>query len=150
MTWTVIGEEKGKIKLVSKNEITGMLPKGSYLTIQEGKTKFILRVDDSRQFESYAPTSMIIDMDLNPLKQDQKCQNIIYAYRVKDISNRSDGLIDYIRPLSVARRSTQEEIDLAMASDYNGPIVFPATLHYSQSQLLKDENKKLRVFSKFR
>jgi len=143
MTWTVIGEEKGKIKLVSKNEITGMLPKGSYLTIQEGKTKFILRVDDSRQFESYAPTSMIIDMNLNPLKQDQKCQNIIYAYRVKDISNRSDGLIDYIRPLSVARRSTQEEIDLAMASDYNGPIVFPATLHYSQSQLLKDENKKL-------
>ncbi len=143
MTWTVIGEEKGKIKLVSKNEITGMLPKGSYLTIEEKNTKFILRVDDSKQFESYAPSSMIIDMNLSPLKQDQKCQNIISAYRVKDITTRTDGLIDYIRPLSIARRSTQEEIDLAMAGDYNGPVVFPATLHYSQSQLLKDENKKL-------
>jgi len=143
MVWTVLGEEKGKLKLVSKNEVSGMLPKGSYLTIEEDETKFILRVDNSLQHESYAPSAMLIDMNLSPLKQDQKCQNIVMAYRVKDITNRTDGMIDYIRPLSIARRSTQDEIDLAMGENLDGPIVFPATLHYSQCQLLKDENKDL-------
>jgi len=91
-SWIVLGEKKGKITLVSTSRTTGLLPKGSYLTIVRGETKFILRVDDSRQQEPYAPSPMIVDMDLSPLKQDQKCQNIISAYRVKDISNRNDGL----------------------------------------------------------
>ena len=82
MVWTVLGEEKGKIKLVSKNEVSGMLPKGSYLTIEEGETKFILRVDNSLQHESYAPSPMLIDMNLSPLKQDQKCQNIVMGGRI--------------------------------------------------------------------
>ena len=145
MVWTVLGEERGKIKLVSKGSVSGMLPKGSYLTIEEGETKFILRVDDSGQHESYAPSPMLVDMDLTPLQQDQKCQNIIYAYRVKDITTRTDGYIDYIKPLSLARRSKQEEIDIAMGENYEGPIVFPATLHYNQCQLLKDENQKLII-----
>ena len=51
MSWIVLGEEKGKIKLVSKTpkkeEVPGLLPKGSYLTVEpeEMKAKFILRVD---------------------------------------------------------------------------------------------------------
>ena len=140
MVWAVLGEEGGKIKLVSKSGVTGMLPKGSYLTIDEGETKFILRVDDSGQHESYSPSPMLVDMDLTPLKQDQKCQNIVYAYRVKDITTRTDGYIDYIKPLSLARRSKQDEIDLAMGGDREGPAVFPATIQYNQTQLLKDDD----------
>ena len=134
MVWKVLGEEKGKVKLVSKNNITGMLPRGSYLTIEEGETKFILRVDNSSQHESYSPSPMLIDMELKPLTQDQKCQNIITAYRVKDITKRTDGLIDYIRPLSTARRSNQVEIDFALGDIDKGPIVFPATVQYGQTQ----------------
>ena len=45
MSWIVIGEEKGKIKLVSKSDTDGLLPKGSYLTAEHGDSKFILRVE---------------------------------------------------------------------------------------------------------
>jgi hypothetical protein len=143
MPWIVVGEDKGKIKLVSKNNVDGLLPKGSYLTIESGKTKFILRVDDSRQEFPYSPTAMIVDMDLSPLEQDQKCQNIIYAYRVKDLSNRNDGLIDFIKPQLIARRANQDEINQAMGYDENGPKVFIATIYASQNHILKDDNGKL-------
>jgi len=140
MTWIVLGEKNGRIQLVSKGDVSGILPKGSYLTIEENKTKFILRVDDSQQTQPYSPSAMIIDMDLKPLQQDQKCQNILNAYRVKDLTQREDGFIDYIRPQSVARRSTQEEVNLAMNVDKPGPKVFLATIHSSQNQLLIDGN----------
>ena len=143
MEWIVLGENKGRIKLVSKSNTSGqtpgLLPKGSYLTVDNGESKFILRVDESIQNEPYAPTPMVIDMDLSPLKQDQKCQNIVHAYRVKDISTRTDGLIDNIPPQLVARRSNQGEIDLAMASESPGPKVFIATIHSGQNQILCDE-----------
>mgnify|MGYP000968930556 CR=1 FL=1 len=147
MAWIVIGEDKGKIKLVSKthsrNELPGILPKGSFLTIDKTDTgsKFILRVDDSIQYEPYSPSPLIVDMDLSGLMGDIKCQNIIKAYRVKDINNRSDGKIDYIPPQSIARRSTQEEIDLALDSVNAGPRVFLATIHSGQNQILIDEKK---------
>lgn len=140
MAWIVLGEDKGRVKLVSKSENSGLLPKGSFLTVECGDCKFIMRVDDSRQTEPYSPSPMIIDMDLSPLKQDQKCQNIIYAYRVKDLSNRTDGLIDYILPQSTARRSNQDEINIALGAEKNGPKVFMATVHASQNQLLHEEN----------
>src|SRR5208283_1895080 len=139
MEWIVLGENKGRIKLVSKSTTSGLLPKGAYLTIDKGESKFILRVDESVQTEPYAPSPMIIDMDLSPLKQDQKCQNIVHAYRVKDISTRMDGLIDFISPQLVARRSNQDEIDLAMAGESPGPKVFIATIHSGQNQILSDE-----------
>lgn len=117
MKWIVLGENNGNIKLASKKEKEGerggLLPKGSYLTIEKEDTKFILRVDDSEQNEPYSPSPMIVDMELSPLKPDQKCQNILSAYRVKDISNREDGLIDYIQPQLEARRANQEEVDIA-------------------------------------
>ena len=68
MSWIVIGEEKGAIKLVSKSGTGGLLPKGSFLTVESDKGKFILRVDDSRQHEPYSPSPLIVDMDLTPLK----------------------------------------------------------------------------------
>ena len=47
MSWIVLGEEKSKIKIVSKSVVTGLLPKGSYLTVEQEDSKFILRVDIS-------------------------------------------------------------------------------------------------------
>lgn len=140
MTWIVLGEENGRIKLVSKSENSGLLPKGAFLTVENENSKFILRVDDSRQTEPYSPSPMIADMDLSPLKQDQKCQNIVYAYRVKDLSDRNDGLISYILPQSIARRSNQEEINLALGSEKNGPKVFLATVYAGQNQILCGED----------
>jgi len=145
MSWIVLGEEKGKIKLVSKKpksgERPGLLPKGSYLTVEPEnmESRFILRVDDSLQHEPYSPSPMIVDMNLYGLYEDRKCQNIIYAYRVKDISNRKDGKIDFVPPQSLARRSTQKEIDIAMGSEKKGPKVFLATVHAGQNQLLVDD-----------
>jgi len=137
--WMVLGEEKGRIKLVSKSRTQGILPKGSFLTVEEDGNKYILRVDDSQQTEPYSPAPMLADMDLSPLKQDQKCQNIVYAYRVSDVTKRTDGLIDFIRPQSLARRSNQEEIDMALGSEPEGPPVFLATLYAGKNQLLHDE-----------
>jgi hypothetical protein len=141
MSWIVIGEENGLIKLVSRTGEDGLIPKGTYLTIEDGKSKFILRVDKSCQSEPYAPSPMIIDMDLSGLIQDQKCQNVIYAYRVRDLCNRDDGKIDFIRPQLIARRSNQKEIDTAMESGVDGPKVFLATVHSGHNQLLIDEDK---------
>jgi len=76
--------------------------------------------------------------------QDQKCQNIVFARRVKDITERDDGLIDYIRPLSIARRSNQVEIEIALGNNdkRSGPKVMLSTVHSSKCQLLTDESKK--------
>ena len=41
MVWTVLREKNGKIELVSKSKIDGLLPKGSYLTIEEKVNKYI-------------------------------------------------------------------------------------------------------------
>ncbi len=40
MKWTVIGERDGKIKLVSIG-VTGILPKGSFLTVEDHDSKYI-------------------------------------------------------------------------------------------------------------
>lgn len=145
MAWIVLKEEKGKIVLVSKKpeegEIPGILPKGSFLTILQPETnsKFILRVDESYQYEPFSPSPMVIDMNLNSLYADKKCQNIVHAYRLKNISTRVDGQIDFIHPQSLARRSNQSEIDTALGSNLKGPIVFPATVQAGQCQLLVDD-----------
>ena len=143
MKWIVIGEKKGLVQLVSKSDIPGILPKGSYLTVEQGKNKFILRVDDSIQHAAYSPSTLIADMNLEPMEQDRKCQNIIYANRIKDLYERDDGLIDYIKPLSFARRSSQEEIEKALGnnSSVSGPQVFLSTIHFNRCQLLSDENR---------
>ena len=144
--WIVWKEENGKIKLVSKSETGGMIPKGAYLTVddEETKCKFILRVDDSRQDEPFEPSPVIIDMDLSGLSPDRQCKNIVTAYKVKTFSDRDDGLTSYIRPLCKARQSTQKEINDAMGStDEKGPEVFVATVSSNDNSILKDNSKKL-------
>jgi len=141
--WIVTGEDNnGKIKLVSQAGITGILPKGSYLTVdprQLGGSKHILRVDESRQIEPYAPTSLVADLNLEGFIADSGCKNEVTAYRIKDISDRGDGLIDFIKPQSYARRSAQEEVDIALGNDDDGPKVFVATVQSNQNQTLKDD-----------
>ena len=138
--WTVLGEEKGKIRLVSRNDTRGILPKGSFLTVEDEENKHVIRVVDSQQSEPYSPSPMLADMDLSPLRQDQKCQNIVYAVRVGDIVERTDGLIDFIRPQLPARRSTQEEIDLTLGLKNEGPRVFLATVQAGKNQVLTNES----------
>lgn len=98
MNWIVIGEKSGLIQLVSKDQVSGMLPKGTFLTIEEGESRFVLRVEGSVQKEPYSPSPLVVDMDLSPLMQDRVCKNLITAQRVFSFGTRTDGLIDYIRP----------------------------------------------------
>lgn len=138
--WIVLGEEKGKIKLVSSSRMDGILPKGSFLTIESETNKHILRVVDSQQHEPYSPAPMLADMDLSSLRADQKCQNILYATRVGELIQREDGLIDFIRPQLKARKSNQDEIDVVLGLKKTGPRVFAATIQGGRNQILKDEN----------
>lgn len=137
MAWIVVGEEKGKVKLVSKTksgEIPGILPKGSFLTVKDRNDlpRFVLRVDESSQFEVFKPSPLIVDMDLEGLYGENRCQNHIEAYRIKNLVKRDDGKIDFIEPRLVARRSNQREVDVALTGDYStdlkGPKVFLSTL----------------------
>ena len=70
--------------MVSKRGTNGLIPKGAYLTIEESGNKYILRVIESTQNDVYSPAPLLADMDIQPLIQDRKCQNIILASRVKD------------------------------------------------------------------
>jgi Cdc6-like AAA superfamily ATPase len=139
MKWVVLGEEKGRIRLVSLSKTSGLLPKGSFLTVEDEGNTHILRVVDSQQTEPYSPSPLLADMDLSPLKQDQKCQNIVYASRVADLNQRTDGLIDFIRPQLHARRSNQQEIDQALGLKDEGPHVFLATVQAGKNQVLCDD-----------
>lgn len=143
MEWIVLGEKAGKIQLVSKHNVKGILPKGSFLTIETSGNKFILRVEDSSQIEPYSPSPLIVDLDLTPLAQDKVCKNVISTHRIYNSSKRQDGLIDYIKPQDVARLSTQDEIDEALGSNNIGPKVFAATIQYDQNQLIKDDKGNL-------
>lgn len=142
MAWIVLNEEKGKLKLISKSTIDGILPKGAYLTIENGETKHILRVDDTYQYDPYSPSPNIIELDLSGLRADQKTLNIIIASRIKDLSERDDGLYDYIRPQSLARLANQEEINTALESKDIGPKVMLATSQYAENKTLLDDDKK--------
>lgn len=141
--WIVLGEENGKIKLVSKSPAIGILPKGAFLTIEDENVKHILRVDDSRQNEPYAPSPLLADMDLSPLKPDQKCQNVLYAYRIGEIGKETENYISFIYPQSLARLSNQEEIDTVLKSSSEGPPVFLATVYSGSNKILCDENGNL-------
>jgi len=151
MKWIVTGPDKdNRVKLISKRGTDGILPKGSYLTIidetDQNKPLFILRVEESSIEYPYSPSHTIIDMDLQGIKADLKWQNHISARIVKDINERNDGLVNPISVLSIARRSNQEEINIAMGyekcqSDISGPKVFLATIHDNKNQILVDESQ---------
>lgn len=145
MSWIVIGEESGKIKLISSkkdSDSDGILYAGSYLTIEEGKKKFILRVENSGQEFPYSPSPMIVDMDLSSLSQDQKCQNLIHTTRIIEAPERENGMGSFIKPQMKARRSNQDEIDLAFENKEGIPV-FPATVFGRNSQVLRDNVGKI-------
>ena len=52
----------------------------------------------------------------------------------------TDGKIDFIPPQALARRSTQDEINIAFSSKSEGPKVFLATIHGGQNQLLIEKH----------
>jgi len=144
MAMITLQEENGKIVLVSKgNETPGILHYGSYLTVEDEKLdkKFILRVEESYQSTSFSISPMLVDMDISPLTQDQRLKNIVKASRVAELPPRNDGMSSYIRPLTTARLSNQEEIDYAFGNSTGIPI-FPATAYSRNCQILKDENGK--------
>lgn len=144
MVWIVLGEEKGKIALVSKSKIKGegILHQGSYLTVEEGERKYILRVEDTFQNNPYSPLPLIVDMDLSPIYEDQKCQNIVYTSRMVEIPEREDGKSSFIKPQLPARRSNQSEINMAFGSEKGVPV-FPATAFARSNQVLCDDEGKL-------
>lgn len=138
MTWIVVGSKNDKVALVSKSDIDAILPKGSYLTIEDGKRKHILRVDETVQYDTYASSPMIVDMDLSPLVQDQKCQNLMYASRITESPERDDGNSSFIKPQMTARKANQEEVYMAFGNK-NGMPVFPATVFARNCQNLRDD-----------
>ena len=140
--WIVLHEEKGQIVLISKrSDTSGILPKGSYLTIEDGGKKFILRVDKSEQKNYYAPSPILADFDLPSLLNDQESKNYVFATRVMDVNKREDGLIDFIKPQLVGRRSSKEEINIALGNEKKGVPVFLATVQNYTNQVLTDENR---------
>lgn len=148
MKWVVLGEENGKIALVSKTEHEsegGLIHNGAYLTIEdEINKKFILRVDGSSQVSPYSPSPLIVDMDLPPLVQDRVSKNLIFATRVIELPNRRDGMSSFIKPQAVARLSTQEEIDLALGTTDGFPV-FMASAFGRNNQILMDNKGKLVI-----
>ena len=157
MQWIVLHERSGKIVLTSKkNANSGLLPKGSYLTVDmnlngqpDDNRKFVLRVEESEQTAIYSPSPLLADLNLGIQEADRECKNQITAHRIYDITQREDGLVDYIKPQSLARLSNEEEILLATDSlNNNGPFLFPATVHTSRCQKINDVNGnpvKLRI-----
>ncbi|MHB1506825.1 MAG: ATP-binding protein [Cuniculiplasma sp.] len=148
MRWIVIGEENGKITMVSKNDgdgTDGLIYNGTYLTIEnEQKQKFILRVDESSQVNPYTPSPLIADMNLPPLIQDQLSRNLIRSERIIEIPGREGGVSSFIKPQSLARLSTQEEIDYAIGNSEGMPL-FLASAFGRNSQILRDFNGKYVV-----
>lgn len=156
MNWIVLQEKSGNIVLTSKRSAhSGLLPKGSYLTVDmsltnlEDNRRFILRVEDSEQTAVYSPSPLLADLDLGLQEADRECKNHITAKRIYDFSERDDGLVDYIKPQALARLSTEKEIIIATdAEKNNGPYIFPATVHSSRSQKINDLDKnpvKIRI-----
>jgi len=147
MTWIVTGPDKDNMyQFVSKGGTVGLLPKGSYLTITDGdKPEFVLRVEASSITYPYQPAPMIVDMNLEKLQPDLKWQNHISARVIKDVNERDDGHVNVVKVLSQARRSNQEEVQLAMGMDSDelqGPKVFLSTIHDNRNQILTDEDGK--------
>ena len=160
MNWIVLYEKSGKIVLTSKKDTnSGLLPKGSYITvdmsmktdgtISDDDRKFVLRVEESEQTAIYSPSPLLADLNLGVQEADRVCKNQITAHRIFDISEREDGLVDYIKPQALARLSNQDEILKATDSLKNkGPYLFPATVHSSRCQKINDVSRnpvKIRI-----
>lgn len=152
MRWVVLHEKSNRIVLTSvaneTNNPGGLLPSGSFITVDNSLTnpgdsnRFILRVEESEQIALFNPSPLLADLSIDIQEADRECKNRIIAYRVHDISPREDGLVDFIKPQSLARLSNSEEINSALeAINNNGVSVFPATVYSSKSQKIFDNQK---------
>jgi hypothetical protein len=116
-------------------------------TDNDNKPLFVLRVEESNVEYPYTPSPMTVDMDLGKIKADLKWQNIISARVIKDLNERTDGNVNVVEILSSARRSNQDEIDIAMGYENSdqtqnkGPKVFLATIHGNKNQILVDDDE---------
>lgn len=137
--WIVQGEKNGRVELISKrNSTSGIIPIGTYLTVETPTARFLLIVSESSQVAVFQPSYLMTDLDLDAFEADRESKNKVLAVRIHDLDLREDGLIDYIKPLSIARLSTSEEIHIGLSSINNeGPSVFPSTVHNNVVRKLK-------------
>lgn len=152
MKWVVLHEKNNRIVLTSVSDdssgLGGLLPSGSFITVDNSITnsnddrKFVLRVEESEQIALFNPSPLLADLSIDIQEADRECKNKVIAYRIHDISSREDGLVDFIKPQSIARLSNSEEINLALEAHKNkGVNVFPSTVYSSKSQKLFDSSK---------
>jgi len=142
--WTVYKSTKGgDVQLISNKNVEGILPVGSYLTVldKQDTPTYILQIIASDQSEPYNPSPILIDTLAEKTQRmvpDQKCQNIVTAKRVKQLSKRSSNLIGYIPPQQYARKSTQEEINKVFENKKGVPL-FPAGVYGNVCETLLDD-----------
>jgi DNA helicase HerA-like ATPase len=141
--WIVTGTKGDLITLVSSKDEDGILPLGSYLTVEDEQgIKHILLVEQSQQRSLFEPSPLIVDVGLPILEQDQECKNIIQAREIRQFPLRSDGKFGFTRPNNVARRTTQEEIDEIFTTKEGFPV-FLATHYLTQNAVLRDDANHL-------
>ena len=153
--YIVLAQSGEFIELISKvADSDGMLAKGTYLTVEthaegEEERKSILRVAHSSQQAVYSPSPLIAELQVESedrMWAESQCKNYVKAYRVFDIGDRPDGKIDFIRPQSVARPSTLDEINTALqTAGYRGPRVLAATVFGTRNSLLRAEGSPVVV-----
>lgn len=140
--YILLGEKNNTYHLVSKRSVhSGILPVGSFLTIEKDSSVFVLYVIESAQTEIFQPSYLLADLDLTTYEADNECKNKITAIRIYDSSNRNDGLVDYLKPQSLARLSTSNEILEAVASPTLGVNVFPSTYYNNKSMKIRTNNQ---------
>ncbi|MEN3049717.1 MAG: DUF87 domain-containing protein [Candidatus Methanosuratincola petrocarbonis] len=145
-TWIVYRTDSdGNVCLISKGNSGGILPIGTFLTIEDGSKKFVLRVDKSIQEEKYKPSVFIVESNIDLPPQEQICKNIVLAQRVGETLMSDDDVASFIRPGLIARRSTQEEINEALQLEKEGVPVFLATSLFNRATVLKGLNGNLIV-----
>lgn len=141
--WIVTGAKGDLIKIVSSKDVDGILPVGSYLTVNDSKNvKHILLVEKSHQMSLFEPSPLIVDVGLPLLEQDQECKNILLAREIRQFPLRSDGMFSFIKPNDTARRTTQQEIEEVFTSEEGYPL-FLATSFLTQNSVLKDDSGQL-------
>jgi len=139
----VTGTESNLIKLVSSKDVDGILPVGSYLTVNDDKNmKHILFVEKSYQKSLFEPSPLIVDTELPMLKQDQECKNVVLAREIRQFPLRTDGLFSFIKPNDTAQRTSQQEIDEIFTSKEGYPV-FLATSFLTQDSSLRDDSGHL-------
>lgn len=144
--YILLGEKNNSYHLVSKRSAhSGILPVGSFLTIENSSSIFILYVIESSQTEIFQPSYLLADLDLTTYEADNECKNSITAIRIYDSSTRNDGLIDYLKPQTIARLSTNEEISKAVSSPQGGVGVFPSTYYNNKSMKIRTNNEDFAV-----